>query len=54
MQSSLRSGCSPDSFGCPGRAKIGWTGEERAMEQIYMYTPAVHDPATYAPDAAKI
>ena len=19
------------------------------MEQIYMYTPAVHDPATYAP-----
>ncbi len=23
------------------------------MEQIYMYTPAVHDPATYAPDAAK-
>ena len=35
MQIWLLSG----QLGCPGRAKIGWTGEERAMEQIYIYTP---------------
>ncbi len=47
MQSSLRSGCSPDSLEVPGDAQKSGGLERNERWSKYVYnTPAVHGPAT--------